>query len=193
MTVGQWILNGFDMAVLIIIGVSMLTAASRGLFREMITIISLLISGIGALYLFGRLRPQIMDFIQPSWLADTLLGICAFIILYMAVQYMLNTYAKNLQNPLLHFSNRILGAGFGLLRGLIIAALLVMPMTAQHRASLTNPDWNQQPVPLPRIFEDSTFYPLLNTIGEHIRRLPYAQTRELADKLKNGESDTTFP
>ena len=37
------------------------------------------------------------------------------------------------------------------------------------------------------LFKGSTFFPLLDRIGEGIRGLPFAQFKSMAEKLKDGE------
>lgn len=217
MSIGPWDFNSFDIVVLVILLISLLHAASRGLVRELITIIGLSVAGLIALFIFGRFRAPVQDFIKPAWLADAVLAIGAFFLIYMLIVLLLGGITRSLRGRNLRITDRLMGAGFGVIRGLLIAALGVMVITAQYRSELDAQkfkdyvaenrhnlpdDFLQQPSvqkqlnaaapQLPSMLSSSTFYPLLDRIGDGIRALPFAKAKSLADRISDGESADLF-
>lgn len=214
MSIGPWDFSGFDIVVLIILLISLLMAAQRGLARELTSLLGLLISAAIALFVFGRFRFAAQDFISPSWLADGALGLGTFALAYMLVVFLLSGVVKSLKGKDVGFIDRLLGAGFGVMRGLLVAALGVMLLTSQYRASQDAQEFkeymseNQGEIPpeildrmprsmreqmeappaeLPKLLHNSTFYPLLAKIGDGIRALPFTKMRSYADRIKAGD------
>ena len=210
MSIGPYIFTGFDVVVLLVCLVSLLMAASRGLARELVSVLALIIASAIALFIFGRFRFAAQDFIQPNWLADGALGFGAFSLSFLLVVFLLSGVVKSLKGKDIGFIDRLLGAGFGVARGLLVASLFVMvttasyrdaeekkifqeTLTAEQRAAFENaPDsikemLEPKEVELPFFLKDSTFYPLLNKIGDGIRLLPFARIKSLADRLKDGD------
>lgn len=214
MSIGPWDFSGFDIVVLIILLISLLMAAQRGLARELTSLLGLLISAAIALFVFGRFRFAAQDFISPSWLADGALGLGTFALAYMLAVFLLSGVVKSLKGKNVGLIDRLLGAGFGVMRGLLVAALGVMLLTSQYRASQDAQEFkeymseNQGEIPpeildkmprsmreqmeappaeLPKLLHNSTFYPLLAKIGDGIRALPFTKMRSYADRIKAGD------
>jgi len=66
MSIGPWTFTGFDIVVLLVILISLMMAASRGLFRELISIAALVIASLIALFLYGRFRFEARELISPK-------------------------------------------------------------------------------------------------------------------------------
>ena len=132
----------------------------------------------------------------------------------MLVVFLLSGVVKSLKGKDVGFIDRLLGAGFGVMRGLLVAALGVMLLTSQYRASQDAQEFkeymseNQGEIPpeildrmprsmreqmeappaeLPKLLHNSTFYPLLAKIGDGIRALPFTKMRSYADRIKAGD------
>jgi len=214
MSIGPWVFNGFDVVVLLVLLISLLMAASRGLMREFISIAALVVAGIAALFVFGRYRFAAQDFISPNWLADGALGLGTFFLAYLLMVFLFSGVTKSLRGKKVGPLDRLLGAGFGVLRGLLVSALGVMALTASYHEAKAVQDFKKQmaqsgqPISsevlenappsirdmfeqdepeLPAMFQDSTFYPVLEKIGDAVRALPFAKMRTMADQLKDGD------
>jgi len=211
-SIGEFNFNGFDVVVLVLLGVSLLYAASRGFAKEAISIIAITVAAIITLFVWGQFRFAAHDLISPPWLADGALVLGVGAITYLLVGLILSKMTSSVKGKEVGFIDRLLGAGFGIARGLIIAALGVMVLTSQQRASAEAQEFKayiednnitpeviaQMPKsmreqleaevkPLPKMLEDSTFYPLLDKIGGAIRALPFAKMRSYADRIKDGD------
>jgi len=203
MSIGPWDFTGFDVVVLLVLLISLIMAAQRGLARELTSLLALLIAAAITLFVFGRFRFAAQDFISPSWLADGALGLGTFAFAYMLMVFLLSGVVKSLKGKKVGLIDRLFGAGFG-----------VMLLTSQYRASQDAQDFkdyisqNQGEIPpeilekmprsmkeqmeapaaeLPKLLQNSTFYPLLAKIGDGIRALPFAKMRSYADRVKDGD------
>jgi uncharacterized membrane protein required for colicin V production len=213
-TIGPYQLNSFDTAVLVLLIISALYAFARGLLRELISIAALVISGLLTLIVYGQFRFAVRNMISPAELADGLLILGTGFLSYIIVAVILSKIGKTIGGETPGFIDRVLGAAFGVARGLLIASLFVIFWSADYRASLeaqdfrdyiqTNPDafppevvdrmpksmrdqLDAEAKPLPGIFVDSVFYPVLDRIGAAIRALPFADMRSYAERIKDGE------
>ena len=142
MSIGPWVFTGFDIVVLLVLFISLAMAASRGLFRELISIASLLGGLVVSLFVWGRFRFAAQDLITPGWLADAALGAGTFIITYMLIVFLLSGVTKSLRGKEVGFIDRLTGASFGAARGLVVASLFVMLMTANYRESKEMQEYN---------------------------------------------------
>jgi len=212
-TIGPWEFNGFDVVVLVILLISLLYAASRGLLREVISIASLLTATVITLFVFGQFRFEMQEIIKdPVWMADGILALGTFAISYLILVMIMSKIGKSIAGKETGFIDRILGAGFGIARGLIIAALLMMVFTSKYRSSLEaqaykdelraqgiydqaiqsmpksmREQMEQEPQELPPMFANSVFYPLLDKIGAGIRSLPFTKWKSYAERVKEGD------
>ena len=213
-SIGPWDFNGFDVVVLIILLISMLYAASRGFLREIISIGALLVAAIVTLFVWGRFRFAAQDFISPPWLADGALLIGVFFIAYLIMVLIMSKVGKSIAGKESGLIDRLLGAAFGIARGLIIASLGVLVLTAGNRAAAEAQNYKKSlieqgiydevlqkmpksmreqmendPKPVPEMLENSTFYPLLDRIGAGLRALPFAKVKTYAERIKDGDID----
>ena len=213
-SIGPWDFNGFDVVVLIVLLISVLYAASRGFLREVISIAALLVAAIVTLFVWGQYRFAAQDFISPAWLADGALLVGVFFVAYLIMVLIMSKIGKSIAGKESGLLDRLLGAGFGVARGLIIASLGVLVLTAGNRATAEAQNYKKSlieqgiynevlskmpksmrdqmesdPKPIPDMLLNSTFYPLLNKIGAALRALPFAKVKTYAERIKDGDID----
>lgn len=213
-SIGPYTFNGFDTAVLVLLLISGLYAFARGFLREIVSIGGLLVAAAVTLFVYGQFRFAFRGFISPNELADGLLVLGTGLISYFVAALILSKIGKTIGGEKPGLIDRLLGAGFGIARGLLIAALFVMVWSADYRASQDAQEFNEyisdnpqlyppdvvarmpdsmreqleaQPEELPTLFVDSTFYPLLDRIGSGIRALPFADLRSYAERIRDGD------
>ena len=180
MDIGPWTLGGFDVVVMCILLFSGILAFARGLSREVISILALLIGLAGALFIFGRYRIDAQNFIRPSWLADGALFIGVFGLLYLITSFVLRGWAKTIRGRTPGFIDRLLGFAFGLARGAILASLFVLVVTKSAKDG-EPAEW----------MAEATTYPMLRKVSDTLQSLPFARAKEIAEdiKTKGKESD----
>ncbi|MEM7729142.1 MAG: CvpA family protein [Pseudomonadota bacterium] len=215
-SVGSFTFNGFDTAVLVLLLISGLYAFARGFLREVISIASLAVAAVVTLYAFGQFRFSVRQMLSPPELADGVLILGTGLVSYIVAAMILAKIGKTIGGESPGLIDRLLGAGFGVARGLLIAALFVIFWSADYRAGQEaaefrdyieqNPDTfppevmermpqsmrdqlEADPDALPGLFVDSTFYPLLERIGDGVRALPFADMRSYAQRIRDGDLD----
>ncbi len=213
-SIGPYDFNGFDTAVLLLLLISALFAFSRGLFAELTSIVALVFSAAITLFVYGQFRFEFRDVVSPTWLADGVLILGTGALSYLLIRVLIGKMGRSIDRNGPGLIDRLLGAGFGVARGMLIAALLVMFLTSGYRASqdaaafrdliASNPNaippeilekmpesmreqMEAEPKELPDMFEGSTFYPTLTRIGDALRALPFADFRSYADRIQDGD------
>lgn len=183
MDIGPWTFGGFDIVVFLILGFSGILAFARGLSREIISLLALLIGLAGALFVFGRYSIDVQNFIRPSWLANAALFTGVFGALYLIVSFILRGWARSIRGRTPGFLERILGMGFGVLRGSILASLFVLVVSISAKDG-EPAEW----------MTESTTYPALRKISDALQTLPFARAKQFADDIKTkGENTDSFP
>jgi membrane protein required for colicin V production len=115
----------FDYAVLAILGLSLLWSLLRGFVRELVSVIGWVAAFVLAVAFTNALAREL-----PASLGPMLSGLIAFFAIFIGVWVLSGivglVLAKLVQAAGLGWSDRLLGALFGLVRGLVIVMVLVM-------------------------------------------------------------------
>ena len=123
-------MNAFDIFVVVVVGFCLIRGIFRGLIKELSSIIGVFAGFYGAYTYYVKLA-QLLS----KWISDTgylnifsflLIFCCVFIIisvLGVVIKYLLNV-------AFLGWVDRICGAGFGLIKGVLIVAVVMISLTA---------------------------------------------------------------
>lgn len=115
-----------DMIVLGILIFSVLFALYRGLVSELLGISAWILAGLGALYSYSPMQPVMKRFIENEKLA----GLCGALLVGLVILVIMTIINAHIANKLRQSSlsglDRLLGFVFGLLRGIVLIALLYM-------------------------------------------------------------------
>lgn len=118
-------MTSFDYVVLTIIGVSVVLSMMRGFVREVIAILS----WVGAFYVAKNYSLQILPLIPNDIPTEQLRVLAAFLIIFLATLLLASLLGIALSAIIkkagLGWMNRLLGAFFGVARGLLIVCILV--------------------------------------------------------------------
>ncbi len=116
----------FDYIVLTILGLSILIGVMRGLLREVLSIAGWVAAFLVAKFYTAQLSPLLPQAIS----SDSLRYMAAFIILFLATLIITSLLAMALSQVFkatgLGWIDRIFGAVFGVVRGLMIVGVFVM-------------------------------------------------------------------
>ncbi|MEO9463023.1 MAG: CvpA family protein [Marinomonas sp.] len=114
-------MTGFDIIVLIIVGVAAVGGFMRGLVQEVLSLAAWVLAGFAILYLHKPLTAALLNYLdtQPatSLLAFTLL----LLIPYAAMKLIAGNAGEASRNSVLGPIDRVLGFGFGAVKGTLIA------------------------------------------------------------------------
>lgn len=119
-------MTSFDYAVLLIVGFSVLLSVMRGMVREILA----LLSWVAAFWVANAFSGQLVPMLPASIPNESLRYLAAFVILFLAtllvtslITIALSEVIKNLG---LKPADRLLGAFFGLARGMLIVLVIVL-------------------------------------------------------------------
>ena len=119
-------MTSFDYAVLLIAGFSVLLSVMRGMVREILA----LLSWVAAFWVANAFSGQLVPMLPASIPNESLRYLAAFVILFLAtllvtslITIALSEIIKNLG---LKPADRLLGAFFGLARGMLIVLVIVL-------------------------------------------------------------------
>ena len=116
-------MTGFDIAVLVIVGLGAITGFLRGFVQEILA----LLAWIFALFAIRYLHAPVSQFFIPMIGTTSGAAVLAFALLllvpYAAVKLVANWLGGKSRNSVLGPIDRVLGFGFGAVKGMIIIVL----------------------------------------------------------------------
>jgi len=123
-------MNWLDIVLLIVLIGSVVTSFSTGLAREVVGLISMIAALVLAIWFYGTAGSVLLPFVSSPGIAH----FCGFLMVFVGV-LILGAIVGRLLGRLmrvagLSFVDRLLGAGFGLVRGLLISIALVLALLA---------------------------------------------------------------
>jgi len=118
-------MTSFDYAVLTIIGLSVIFSVMRGMVKEVLAIIG----WVAAFYVARTYTDQLLPMMPADIPTESLRVLAAFLVLFLATLLLASLLGIALSAIIkkigLGWLNRLLGAMFGVVRGLVIVCILV--------------------------------------------------------------------
>lgn len=142
----QWL----DVILVVIMLISALLAMTRGLTREMLSIMSWALAALAALFIYPLYRDTVRQWIEPDILADGVLIVTVFVLVLIAVSLITVRLSNRVLDSRIGAVDSTLGFVFGLVRGLILVVIayeLLIAITPKE----TLPSWVTQARSLPVI------------------------------------------
>lgn len=118
-------MNPFDIVVIVLIVLSGLFAFARGFVKEALSVGSWVGAGLAALYTLNYSRSIAERFLAKGMIADVAAGLAVFVVVLIVLSLMSSAIARRVKHSSLSAIDRSLGLLFGLLRGVILACLLL--------------------------------------------------------------------
>jgi len=168
----------FDLIALGLLSISAGVGFFRGAVREMATVLALLVAGAAALWGLRFSGPVLRGFVEPAWAANVAAILLVFVIVYVALRLIGGSMADRVQaTDVLGFLDRLIGAGFGLLRSLVVLGAFSLAFNAA-----TPPDR------MPHWIAGAALYPLTKAAGEVLKALA-PKGMDVADRLRPAIAD----
>jgi membrane protein required for colicin V production len=124
-------MNWIDFAIVIILGLSMITGFANGFVREAASLLALILGIWGAIKFSGFTAAKLYDYFDMT---GSYVGILAFIVtfvLIVIVIHFIGIIADKLVDAVaLGFVNKLLGIGFGLLKSMLILSVAFVILNA---------------------------------------------------------------
>lgn len=176
----------FDIIALSLLGVSALVGFVRGALREVTTVVAFVIAAFAAVFGLRFVGPLARAALHPAWLGNVAALLVVFLAVYVTLRIISSGMTRSVHGTRgLGMLDRLIGSGFGLLRGLIVLGLINM---AIHLAPppLGEPAW----------IVNAKLYPLSTKCAEMVRAvLPKGSdmarrlTPAIEKAVKSGEGD----
>jgi membrane protein required for colicin V production len=115
----------FDYGVIAILGFSLLVGVLRGLLRELIMLLGWVAAFVLSTAFSGRLTPLLPESLGPM-LAPLLAYLLVFVGVLVAAGFIALLLTMLAKSAGLGALNRLMGSGFGLVRGLLVVLALVL-------------------------------------------------------------------
>lgn len=123
-------MNWLDVVLLLVLVGSVVTSFSTGLAREVVGLVSMIAALVLALWFYGTAG----SFLQPYVSSPGIANFCGFLVVFCGVLVLGALLGRVLRRMMkvagLSFVDRLLGAGFGVLRGTLISIALVLALLA---------------------------------------------------------------
>ena len=117
----------FDIIALLILSVSILVGFARGALREVTTVVALVIGVAAAILVLPFTGPVARAAVHPSWAGNAVAMLVVFLAVYILVRVAAAALTRGVHSTqALGTVDRVIGAGFGLIRGLVVLGLFNM-------------------------------------------------------------------
>jgi membrane protein required for colicin V production len=184
-------MTALDVITLLLVGGGLVLGAMRGFVSEMLALASWVVS-IAALKLLHTPVTDALEGTVGTWAGAAVLAFALiFGIVFIAGKLIAWKVGGATRKSVIGPVDRLLGGGFGALKGLIIATLLYLA------ANLVYDIWAGRQAPRPAWMAESRTYPLLHASGRAIvdfveaRRgrpvEPEEEGNRLNDRIRNGQ------
>ncbi len=123
-------MNALDWIILVIMLFSALLAAAQGFFFEIICLAGAVLGFLLASWGYGRLSPWFVQYVKMPAIAD----LAGFLTIFLSVILLAGAIARivrwMVREAGLRSVDRVLGAAFGFLRGMVIVTAGILAITA---------------------------------------------------------------
>lgn len=116
-------MTGFDLIVLLIVGVAAVGGFLRGFVQEVLSLGAWILAAFAIRYLHTPLTLTMQDFLGSGVTTSVLAFTFLLLIPYAAMKLIANNVGKASRNSVLGPIDRVLGFGFGSLKGLLIVII----------------------------------------------------------------------
>ena len=181
-------LNNLDVIILIVIAISALIALSRGLIKEVLSIIGWVLGIAAIVYLLPVLTPFAKLYIESGWLAGIVTSLC-ILILFLIIWIMFTSkIIGKIRKSKLNGIDRFLGLFFGIARACLLIILFNIMVTWMI------PEENQS-----EVFTESRYFqiagnfakPIEDLIPESTLQIIRDKTRQVGDEAEKKQLETT--
>ena len=133
----------FDIAVLVVIGLSALAAMLRGAVREVLALASWVGAAVVAFLALPYAGPLVRPVVAGDALADGVAAVCVFLVALVVLKILSAMVVRTVDGSAVSPIDKLLGLGFGVARGAFIVCAGYLAATYLVKPELY-PDWVRQ-------------------------------------------------
>ena len=116
-------MTGFDIMVLLIVGVSAAAGFARGFVQEVLSLLAWVAAIAAIRYTHTDLTAGLMEYVESPVTASILAFALLLLIPYAIIKLLAKQFGKGARASVLGPIDRVLGFGFGTIKGLIIVVI----------------------------------------------------------------------
>jgi membrane protein required for colicin V production len=116
----------FDLAVLVVVGLSVLLSVIRGLVREVLALAAWVVAFLAGNVLAGEVAPWLPEAVPTEELRLLAGFMAVFVMVLVAMSLLAIMISKLVKSAGLGLEDRLLGSVFGLARGLLVVVTVVL-------------------------------------------------------------------
>ena len=187
-------LNNLDIVILIVVGISALIALSRGLVKEVLSIIGWVLATLAVIYLLPVLMPFAKQYISSGILAGVTTALCILILFFVVWIYATAGVVGKIRSSKLSGLDRMLGLFFGIVRAMLLVVLFyiliswMIPVDKQSDI-LTKSKYFQLAGSFAKPLEDMIPEETLKIIKEKTKKGGEENEKAIAKKEQEEKSD----
>jgi membrane protein required for colicin V production len=173
-------MTGFDIAILILVGLGAITGFMRGLVQEVFALAAWVLALVAIRNLHTPLTQTLLDIVETESGAAVLAFALLLLIPYAIVKLLSNRLGEASRNSVLGPIDRVLGFGFGAIKGVIIAVMAFSVLALGYDTvwgAGGRPTWITQARAYP--FVNATSEELVKLIAERRRKATAAESARL--------------
>lgn len=161
-------LNNLDIVILIVIGISGLIALSRGLIKEVLSIIGWVLSGFAVIWLLPVFTPLVQQYIESGLLAGIVSAIFILILFMIIWIFVTDTLIVKVRSSKLSSIDRLLGLFFGVMRAFLLIVLIYILIS-----------WCIPSDKQPEVMQKSKYFQLAGEFAKPIENLIPQETLDI--------------
>lgn len=119
-------MTALDWLILLIVGASVLLALSQGFIVEMFSLGGAVVGLLGAAWGYPVLTPLFQNLVKLTPMAQLLSFLTIFFVLFLAMGVTGRWLSRAAKETGMRWADCLMGAAFGLVRGMVIATVLVL-------------------------------------------------------------------
>ncbi|WP_394727638.1 CvpA family protein [Altererythrobacter sp. GH1-8] len=113
-------MSGFDIILLIIVGVAAIGGFMRGLVQEVLSLSAWILAAFAIRYLHSPMTEVMVEYLEDETTTSILAFALLLLIPYAAMKVIANNVGQASRNSIMGPIDRVLGFGFGALKGALI-------------------------------------------------------------------------
>lgn len=173
-------LNNLDVIILIIVGISALIALSRGLIKEVLSIVGWILACAAVIYLLPILTPIALVYIKSPTMAGIVTSLFILIVFLICWILLTGNLVGKVRNSKLGNIDRLLGLFFGILRACLLVILVYIMVS-----------WIQPKDKWSDTFKESKYFNIAGDFAKPIENLIPEDTLEaIRNKTKALDGET---
>ncbi len=163
-------LNNLDIVILIVVGISGLIALSRGLIKEVLSIVGWVLSGFAVIWLLPIFTPITNEYIESGLISGVVSAIFILILFMVIWIFMTESIIGRIRVSKLNSIDRLLGLFFGVMRAFLLIVLIYILVS-----------WAMPTEKQPEVMQKSKYFQLAGDFAKPIEGLI---PQETLDKIK---------